>query len=193
MTILYSYTKSPCAVDQLTQEIQLSTIVTALDHIELSDSDLSIFFVSSLSGGDNTTLDTLVTNHTGTGLATDFIKATTTTTTSSSSNSYVVLNTMTTPHLIPGLYFVLFRGDFSTNVPLLTNPGIYMAVFNDGTAVADSEMLTVNNNSGAPFTMMTLAHIVVGLNKVVDVRWKTNGSGNTMTCTNRMLALIRQK
>ena len=61
----YDYTKSPCAVDRLTQEIQTSSIITALDHINLLGSALSIFFKDALSEGDVTTLDTLVTNHGG--------------------------------------------------------------------------------------------------------------------------------
>jgi hypothetical protein len=64
----YNYTKTPCSIDRLTQEIQKSSIVTALDHIDLNGSDLSIFFKSDLSNADKTTLDTLVVAHDGTPL-----------------------------------------------------------------------------------------------------------------------------
>jgi len=61
----YDYTKTPCAIDRLTQEIQTSSIIIALDHINLLDSALSIFFKDTLSDNDKSTLDTIVTNHNG--------------------------------------------------------------------------------------------------------------------------------
>lgn len=61
----YNYTKDPCAIERLTKEIQTSSIVTALDHIDLFGSALSIFFKADLSDPDKTNLDSIVSNHTG--------------------------------------------------------------------------------------------------------------------------------
>jgi hypothetical protein len=61
----YSYTKTPVAVDRLTQEIQQSSIVTALDHINLFGVALDINFRADLSDTDKTTLDDLVSAHAG--------------------------------------------------------------------------------------------------------------------------------
>jgi hypothetical protein len=62
---LYAFTKSPCSIDRLTQEIQQSSIVTALDYITLSGSTLSVYFKVSLSSTDETTLNGLITAHSG--------------------------------------------------------------------------------------------------------------------------------
>lgn len=64
----YNYTKSPVAADRLTKEIEDSTIVTVLDAITVSDTNLDITFRDALSGADETTLDTIVANHDGTHL-----------------------------------------------------------------------------------------------------------------------------
>lgn len=62
----YDYTKGPIAIDRLTQEIQQSSIVTALDYITVLGTDqLSIFFKASLSDPDKTTLDGIVAAHSG--------------------------------------------------------------------------------------------------------------------------------
>jgi len=61
----YDFTKTPVAVDRLTQEIQQSSIITALDHISMLGSALSIFFKADLSTDDQTTLSTIITNHSG--------------------------------------------------------------------------------------------------------------------------------
>ena len=65
----YSFVKTPIAIDRLTQEIQKSTIVTALDSMTYTGSNLDILFKDVLISGDQTTLGTLVTNHGGTSLA----------------------------------------------------------------------------------------------------------------------------
>jgi len=64
----YDYTKTPCAIDSLTQEIQNSLIITALDHINLLGSSLSIFFKADLSNDDIAILDSVVSVHAGTPL-----------------------------------------------------------------------------------------------------------------------------
>lgn len=189
----YDYTKTPCAVDRLQQEIQISNIATVLDHVNLLDDQLAIFFVSTLSVGDKTTLDTIVTNHSGIPLATDFIKVTATAATSTNSSGYAVLNSMVSPPLIAGSYLLFFRGNFSTNVPLLSQPGAVISVFNNGVQIADSEMTEVSTDSNALFDMVTVAQFTVGQNQVVDIRWKTNGQNNTISCINRLLCLARQK
>src|ERR1019366_3135364 len=61
----YDYSKTPVSVDRLSQEIQQSTIITALDHINLFGTAVSIFFKADLSDADKTALDTVVAAHTG--------------------------------------------------------------------------------------------------------------------------------
>lgn len=58
----YDFTKAVNS-DQLTAEIRVSGIVTALDHIDTVGSSLMVFFKDALSGGDQTTLTALVTAH----------------------------------------------------------------------------------------------------------------------------------
>ena len=64
----YDYTKSPCAIDRLGQEIRQSAIVTSLAHCNLYGDALTIFFNADLSEGDKTILDGIVTAHDGTPL-----------------------------------------------------------------------------------------------------------------------------
>ena len=61
----YIYTKTPVAADRLTLEIQQSTISIALDYINVSGDQLTIYFKDELSIADKTTLDTIVSNHSG--------------------------------------------------------------------------------------------------------------------------------
>ena len=61
----YDYTKSPCAIDSLTQQIQQSAIVTSLAHCNLFGDALTIFFNADLSDGDKTILDGIVAAHDG--------------------------------------------------------------------------------------------------------------------------------
>jgi hypothetical protein len=49
----------------LTQEIMASAIITALDHIDTHDDSCDIWFKDSLSSGDKSILDTVVSNHQG--------------------------------------------------------------------------------------------------------------------------------
>jgi hypothetical protein len=53
------------ALDLLTLQIQSSSIVTALGHIDTSGDDCNIWFKDPLSGGDQITLDGLVAAHSG--------------------------------------------------------------------------------------------------------------------------------
>lgn len=53
------------ATDRLTEEIQSSSIVTALDYIATSGDDCDIWFKDPLSAGDETTLDGIVAVHSG--------------------------------------------------------------------------------------------------------------------------------
>lgn len=64
MTI-YSYVKSSVSIDRLTQEIQQSAIVTALDHINLFGSALDVLFRADLSDADKIILDNLIAAHGG--------------------------------------------------------------------------------------------------------------------------------
>lgn len=70
----YNYTKTPVDVGRLTEEIQTSSIITALDHITVLGSALDVFFKADLSGAEQTTLNTIVTNHTGTPLSQNSIQ-----------------------------------------------------------------------------------------------------------------------
>lgn len=64
----YNYTKEINA-DRLTQEIQQSSIVTALDHISIEGTDeVTITFKAALSSTDEDTLDSIVTAHINTPL-----------------------------------------------------------------------------------------------------------------------------
>jgi hypothetical protein len=65
----YNFTKDPCSLDRLTQEIQQSAIITALDHCSLSGSDLLVVFKADLSETDTTLLNSVVTAHNGEPLA----------------------------------------------------------------------------------------------------------------------------
>jgi len=49
----------------LIKEIQASSIVTAIDHIDLNGDDCDVWFKAELSAGDETTLGTVVGSHTG--------------------------------------------------------------------------------------------------------------------------------
>lgn len=187
----YDYTKTPCDIGSLTQQIQLSSIAGSLDHMMLFGSALSIFFTADLSAGDKTTLDNLVSTHDGTPLSIDFNEMSANSNTSTNSNSYAVLNSMSSPYLLPGTYLVTFTGTFSTNVPLLSNPGLFISLFVNGAQVAASEQSQNNVNANAPFNMSVTAKVVVGLNQKIDLRWKNNGQGNTVTCTNRILDVQR--
>ncbi len=60
----YDYTKV-VDVPRLTQEIQQSNIVTALDYMDVLGTAVSIYFKAELSTEDKTTLDTIVANHSG--------------------------------------------------------------------------------------------------------------------------------
>lgn len=52
-------------VGRLTQEIDVSAIITAIDHIDCSATSCDIWFKDALSGGDKTILDGIVAAHTG--------------------------------------------------------------------------------------------------------------------------------
>ena len=52
-------------IGRLTQEIQTSSIVTALDHIDCGGDNCDIWFKAALSQGDETTLDGIVAVHSG--------------------------------------------------------------------------------------------------------------------------------
>lgn len=62
----YDYTKTGAATDRLESEIRTSAIVTAYDTLTyLGGTNLSLFFKGTLSDGDKTILDGLVTNNSG--------------------------------------------------------------------------------------------------------------------------------
>lgn len=64
-TIATAFPNGIVASERLTEEILDSSIVTALDHIDTGLGDCDIWFVSALSGGEQTTLDGLVAAHSG--------------------------------------------------------------------------------------------------------------------------------
>ena len=51
--------------DLLTQQIQTSSIVTALDYLNTSPTECDIYFKDALSAGDETILNNIVANHSG--------------------------------------------------------------------------------------------------------------------------------
>lgn len=193
----YDYTKTPCAIDRLTKEIQTSIISTTLDHINLFGTALSIFFVSDLSVGDKTLLDTIVTNHNGIPLTPDFNEYTSNTITSTNSSSYIALDSMTSTPLDAGLYYVAFTGSIKTNAPLLSTPGFYISLFANGVQVVASEIsdisASVNLFGISPIAMSFNCSVTLTLNQLLEVRWRTNGQNNTLTCTNRVLDVIKVK
>lgn len=64
-TISTAFPNHKVATDRLTNEIQASTIVTALGHIDTANDACDIWFKDALSAGDVTTLDGLVAVHSG--------------------------------------------------------------------------------------------------------------------------------
>lgn len=65
----YNFTKTPVSIDRLTQEVQQSAIVTALDHMTTLGSALTVTFKATLSETDEDILNDLVDVHSGTPLA----------------------------------------------------------------------------------------------------------------------------
>jgi hypothetical protein len=61
----YDYTMIAVAIDSLTLQIQQSSIVTALDYINVYGTAVSIFFKAPLSTADQTTLNAVVAAHNG--------------------------------------------------------------------------------------------------------------------------------
>lgn len=53
------------SLDRLSEEIQTSPIVTALDYVNAAGDDCDIWFKDALSGGDETLLDGIVAAHSG--------------------------------------------------------------------------------------------------------------------------------
>jgi len=62
---LYSFTQSPCEISSLTLAIESSSIVTALDYIQIYGAAVDVYFKAALSSGDQTTLAALVAANTG--------------------------------------------------------------------------------------------------------------------------------
>ena len=67
-------TAQKLASSRLVAEIGASSIITALDRIDQSGDGLDIWFKDVLSGGDETTLNGLVTAHSGVVLPDDFVQ-----------------------------------------------------------------------------------------------------------------------
>jgi len=68
-TIATAFPNAAVDSSRLTQEIQASAIVTALDYISTASGTCSIWFKAALSSGDETILDGLVAAHSGESLA----------------------------------------------------------------------------------------------------------------------------
>lgn len=187
----YDFTQSPLSVSQLLYQIATSSISSTLSYISVSGTEVSIFFATALSSGDQTTLTNLVSANTGVDLPQNFVQASASTSTSTNSSSYVTLNSITYSKLPAGTYFVQFTGTFSTTVPLLSNPGLFISVFANGSQIAISEMSQNNMTSGAPFNMTTIAQVTIQNYQTIEVRWKNNGAGNTISCTNRILNITQ--
>ena len=61
----YSFNKALVSIDRLTLEIQQSSIVTAVDHMDFTSPNLDVYFRATLSSPDETTLNSLVAAHSG--------------------------------------------------------------------------------------------------------------------------------
>jgi hypothetical protein len=61
----YEYTKDPCCLQRLENEIRASSIIISLDYMTLLGITLDIYFKAELSTDDKTTLDALIVAHTG--------------------------------------------------------------------------------------------------------------------------------
>jgi hypothetical protein len=175
------------ALDRLTQEIQTSTIVAALDHINALGSAVDIIFKADLTAAEKTTLESLVSVHTGVPLSIDFNEMSSTVETSTNSSSYIVLNGMVSPPLLAGTYMVFFSGTFSTTIPLLANPAIFVACFANGAVIPQSTQTESNTVTGNVFNIGFNCNVTLGQNQTIDVRWKNNGVLNTISCTTRCL------
>jgi len=190
--IEYDYTKTPVAINALTQQIATSGISTSLDYITTYGSALSIFFTGTLSTGDKTTLDSVVAAHNGVALPEDFVEVAATTSTNTNSSSYIALNSMSYSLFREGTFLVQFTGTFSTNVPLLSSPGLYISIFANGSQIAASEMSQNNTQANAPFNMTTASKVTLNpYYQTIEIRWKNNGAGNTINCTSRILDITR--
>lgn len=119
-----------------------------------------------------------------------FIELTATSSTSTNSANYVTLNGITYSGLSAGTYLVQFTGTFSTNVPILSTPGVLISIFANGVQQVASEMSQNNTNANSPFNMSTSIEVTIQDGQTIDVRWKNNGAANTITCTTRVLDII---
>lgn len=189
----YDFTVTPpLAVNTLTYQIKTSSISTPLDYVSMYGSALSVFFTGTLSSGDQTTLNNLVSAASGTALPEDFVEVSSSTSTSTNSGSYITLNSMTFSQFRAGTYLVQLTGTFSTNVPLLSTPGLMISVFANGTQQTASEMSQNTTSANAPFNMTTSIKVTLSADyQTIDIRWKNNGAGNTITCTNRVLDITK--
>lgn len=115
--------------------------------------------------------------------------------TNTNSSSYVALNSMISGNLETGTYSVNFTANISTTAPLLSNPGFYISLFVNGIQVTTSEIYDASSSlslfSISPIAMNINSIVNVGAGQKIEVRWKTNGVGNTITCTNRVLDIVR--
>jgi hypothetical protein len=61
----YTFTKNPCDIPRLEKEIRESAITIAIDHTILFGDSLSVFMKATLSGAEETILNSVVASHTG--------------------------------------------------------------------------------------------------------------------------------
>jgi hypothetical protein len=72
--MVFNFTKSPCNPARLKLEIEASSITVALASVSLLGADaLTVSFKADLSAGEETTLNGLVTAHTGEDLPDDYV------------------------------------------------------------------------------------------------------------------------
>lgn len=117
--------------------------------------------------------------------------------TNTNSSSYVPLNGMISGGLDAGTYLVTFTGNISSTAPLLSNPGFFLSFFANGNQILTSEVGDASSSlslfSISPIAMSFNSIITIGTGQRIEVRWKTNGQGNTITCTNRILDIVRMR
>lgn len=192
----YIYEKDQVNADTLSLTIKNSSIGAGYQHIEIFGIQLTVFFSNDLSPEDKTALDNLVASHSGIPTVdTSFIEVSSIKVTQINSSTYTAIEGMTSPRLQAGKYMAMFSGSFGSTAPLLTTPGIRLCIFSNGVQVRASEVIHDSTQLGifgsSPIGIATSCSVTVEEGQVVDVRWRNNGSGNTVTSYNRILNLMR--
>jgi hypothetical protein len=188
----YDFTQTPCEISSLLQKIQLSSISSAtFSHVNLFGNQVSVFFNSPLSSADQTILAAIVASNTGIAINAVFNEISKSTNTSTNSGLYEILDGMTSPALLFGIYQCTFSGTFSTTVPLFSDPGVFLSLFVGGTQIATSQTNQNSTTANSAFNVSFVCKVALNDNQSISVQWKNNGTSNTLTCTNRIFDILK--